>query len=201
MSGELSADHVETVKPEVEADADWALANQLELMAQEAGRMPTVLVVDDEPEIVEELADDLRLEGYQVETASDGQEALSRIAANPEIALLVADIRMPVMDGVALIKKLREDHADRPIQVIFLTGHAGLDEAVEAIRLEAFEFLTKPVSLSHLAHVVSLAREMLNLKLHEKNLRDFFLREIARLTHRVETLERENEVLRRAAKP
>jgi CheY-like chemotaxis protein len=201
MSDETIDSLAETVKPEDEADADWALANQLELLAQQAGRMPTVLVVDDEPDIVEELADDLRLEGYPVETASDGAEALARIAANPEIALLVADIRMPVMDGVTLIKKLREEHGDRPIQVIFLTGHAGLDEAVEAIRLEAFEFLTKPVSLSHLAHVLALAREMLNLKLHEQHLRDFFLREIARLTHRVVTLEHENEALKRAALP
>lgn len=163
--------------------------NQLIVFSDGAGLDPTVLVVDDEVEITVGIAEFLELEGHTVETAANGADALEKIAANPDIGIVVADIRMPTLNGVEMANRLNKDHSDRLIQVIFLTGHAGLAEAIFANRLNAFEFMTKPFSPVHLAHVVSQAAEMFMLRRHERRMKVFYAEEIQRLSKRVLDLE------------
>lgn len=177
-------------------DSEWELGNQLMMLAQAAERDVTILVVDDEPEIIEEIVEDLQFEGYSCRSAPDAHHALDTIADDESIGVIVSDIRMPSMDGLEFIAALKERFPERQLQVIMLTGHAGYDEAVQALRLGAFEFLAKPVSLGHLAHVINRAKEVLALRAHEANLREFLVREIARLNAQIDRLRLENEVLR-----
>lgn len=182
-------------------DADWELGNQLMMLAQAANQEVTVLCVDDEPEIVEEITEDLELENFPTRSAGSPEEALAILDEDESIGIIVSDIRMPNMDGLQFIAELKQRWPNRSLQVIMLTGHAGYDEAVQALRLGAFEFLAKPVSLEHLIHVVNRAKEMLGLRAHEKNLREFLVREIARLNAQIDRLRAENEALRGEGAP
>lgn len=85
---------------------------------------PAVLVVDDEPSLLESVAQTLRRSGYEVHVASDGEEAL-QVAHAESFGLLVTDLVMPRMDGVTLAERLRAERPDLP--VLFITGHAAFD--------------------------------------------------------------------------
>jgi DNA-binding NtrC family response regulator len=189
LTEDLRAEQIAAAKAAQEEDVQWALLNQLMLLSDDDGLSPTVLVVDDEPEITIGIAEFLELEGFTLETASNGAEALEKIAANQDIGIVVADIRMPGMSGIEMVAQLNKEHAPRRIQVIFLTGHAGLAEAIYANRLNVFEFMTKPFSPAHLAHVVTQAQEMLMLRRHEQQMKKFYTQEITRLAKRVLDLE------------
>src|SRR5579862_8830657 len=101
-----------------------------------------VLVVDDEVNERKGLAELLAAWGYEAEMASDGEEALEKISAfNP--AIVISDLRMPRMGGMELLKRL---HDENPVSsFIILTGQGTIEEAVEATKLGAFNFLEKPV--------------------------------------------------------
>ncbi len=129
-----------------------------------------LLVVDDEPDIVEEMAEYLRAKGFDCETAFDALEALRRIQADPEIALVLTDIRMPGMSGLELMRRLR-DEAGRDMEVIVLTGHAGRDEAIQALQAGAADFLTKPISLRELVHSAARTVETIRTRRAERRYR------------------------------
>jgi len=99
-------------------------------------------VVDDEVHERQGLAELLTVWGYVAETASDGEEALEKVAAF-DPALVVSDLRMPRRDGMSLLKQLRQTRPD--LSLIILTGQGTIEEAVEATKLGAFNFLEKPV--------------------------------------------------------
>ena len=108
----------------------------------------TVLVVDDERNIREGLAEAFRLDGYETLTAADGEEGL-RLASSDDVDLVVTDLRMPGKSGSELLKAVI---ARRPgVPVIVLTGHGTIEDAVDAMRSGAFDFVTKPVNLDHLS--------------------------------------------------
>lgn len=118
-------------------------------------RRPMVLVVDDEPDIRRLVGDALRLEGYQVRTAGDGQEALQRVAEErPDLILL--DLMMPVMDGRQFCRLLARapSRAERParIPVILLSADRRLREQAE--ELGAAGYLAKPFDLDDLLTAV-----------------------------------------------
>ena len=105
--------------------------------------MPRVLVVENDLRVRDALTELLRSWGYETESASEGQEALERIPKFDPV-LVISDLRMPGMGGMDLLKQVRET---RPgINFIMLTGHASIDEAVEATKLGAFNFLEKPLN-------------------------------------------------------
>ncbi len=106
-----------------------------------------VLVVDDEPSEREGLARMVGQWGYDVETASSGEEALELIETHHP-AVVVTDLVLPEMDGLTLLQKLRE--TGRPPVVLLVTGHATVESAVEAMRHGAFDYLTKPVDPTRL---------------------------------------------------
>jgi len=102
----------------------------------------TVLVVDDEESIRESLRMVLEYEGYRVEEAATGEQALDRVRQRPPQAVLL-DIKMPGMDGLELLAKLHERGYDMP--VIIVTGHGDVSTAIEATRRGAFDFFEKPL--------------------------------------------------------
>jgi DNA-binding NtrC family response regulator len=104
----------------------------------------TVLLVDDEEEFVEVLADRLEARDLDVETAENGEVALAKAGQKVFDAILL-DLAMPGMDGIETLKGLLEINAD--LQVILLTGQATLGQAVDAMKLGALDFLEKPVDI------------------------------------------------------
>ena len=102
-----------------------------------------ILVVDDEANARNALAEILREEGYGVETAADGFKGLARFREFlPDLVL--TDLKMPGMDGVELLGKLREIEPTMP--VIVMTAYGAVDTAVRAMRAGAIEYLTKPIN-------------------------------------------------------
>ena len=121
----------------------------------------TILVVDDEESILETLTGILEDEGYQVITASSGESAVIKFSeTSPDIVLL--DVWMPGMDGIETLKRLREKNKD--ICVIIISGHSNIDTAVHAIKLGAYDFLEKPLSLDKVLILISRALEKQRLE-------------------------------------
>jgi DNA-binding NtrC family response regulator len=115
-----------------------------------------ILAVDDEPATSQALAEMLGHWGYQVNTAPDGHQALKKaVELRPDVVL--SDLAMPGTDGLWLLRALREELPDCP--VLFLTGRATIDSAVEAIREGAYDFIEKPVDSARLKVSISRALE------------------------------------------
>lgn len=105
--------------------------------------MPRILVVDDEPNIVRLIQVNLERQGYQVEIANNGQQALDKIrASRPD--LLVSDVMMPEMDGFELLSNIRRDAALETLPVIMLTAKAQDRDVMEGYTRGADMYLTKP---------------------------------------------------------
>ena len=104
--------------------------------------MARILVADDEPGLREFLADALALDGHEVQAVPDGAAAAQALDQH-SFDLLFTDLKMPRMDGMALLRKVRADQPE--VQVIVLTAHGTVDSAVEAMKLGAFDYLQKPL--------------------------------------------------------
>jgi DNA-binding NtrC family response regulator len=100
-----------------------------------------ILVVDDEKSMCEYLEIALDREGYAVDTAQSGKEALKLFREN-EYDAMIADIKMPELDGVSLLRKVRETNPAIP--VVFITAYASMETAIESVRLGASDYVTKP---------------------------------------------------------
>ncbi|MBZ5533297.1 MAG: sigma-54 dependent transcriptional regulator [Acidobacteriia bacterium] len=109
----------------------------------ESGAKPTVLVVDDDPSLTRTLQEFLEEEGYLVEIAHDGEEALAIQKKNPRICLALLDLMMPLTDGITLMEQLRREDPD--LAVMIMTGFGTIETAVEAIKRGAEDYLTKPL--------------------------------------------------------
>lgn len=113
--------------------------------------MHKLLVVDDEQDICDFVQNFFRERGFQVFTALNGDEALSIVKReNPELVLL--DIKMQGMDGIAVLKHLKE--IDKNLKVIMVTALEDQDKMNEACRLGACDYITKPLVLDHLEQAV-----------------------------------------------
>ena len=124
-----------------------------------------ILLVDDEVSILHALSGALRDEGYQVSVAHSGEEALEEAHHDmPDIVLL--DIWMPGIDGLAVLEKLKRLSADLP--VIIISGHGNIETAVRATKLGAFDFVEKPLSLDRI--LVSIQNALQFQRLQEDNL-------------------------------
>src|SRR5215467_1339009 len=116
-----------------------------------AGDAARVLVVDDEPVAARSYARALGAAGYHVAVAHDGREAAA-LANGQAFDVIVSDIAMPDMDGLALLRTIRQ--ADLDVPMIFMTGSPALESAVQAIEYGAFRYLLKPVAPAALLDVV-----------------------------------------------
>lgn len=113
-----------------------------------------ILVVDDEDRVREGLCWSLRMSGYQVDGAESGAQALSMMVRN-EFDLMLLDMNMPVMDGIAVMEQARQVQPD--LAIVVLTGHATLDSAIAAVKLGASDYLLKPASIPNLQAAVAKA--------------------------------------------
>ena len=127
-----------------------------------------VILVDDEPAILSALTQLLSLEGYQVSTFNQASEALACLQ-DDWLGVIVTDINMPGMDGLAFLRRVLERDSEQP--VIMLTGHGDVSIAVEAMRVGAYDFLEKPFSNEHLLDVLRRASDKRKLVLENRELK------------------------------
>ena len=121
--------------------------------AAPANDVKRVLVADDELNMRRVLEAMLRREGYDVVTAANGAEALSGMTAG--VHTVITDLKMPVLDGMALLKRLSAEYPDVP--VVMITAHGSVENAVEAVKLGAFDYLEKPFEQEQIRQVVAKA--------------------------------------------
>ncbi len=105
--------------------------------------MKRVLVVDDEQDILDLLSELLHRWGFEAETARNGREALEKFK-DQHVDLVVTDLKMPEMDGLELLRQLREENPRVP--VLMLTGYPTIDTAIQAIQEGAYDYLIKPIN-------------------------------------------------------
>ncbi|MFV0421941.1 response regulator [Oleidesulfovibrio sp.] len=113
-----------------------------------------VLLVDDEVDFVQTLAERLRIRGMTVDTAHDGEHAL-QIVDDCGASVMVLDLRLPGMDGMEVLRNVRKKCPH--MQVIMLTGHGGRKDEDSARLIGVFEYLNKPVDISQLSEVIAAA--------------------------------------------
>ena len=110
-----------------------------------------ILVVDDDKEICDILTEMLAEEGYQTFSALSGRLALDIVKKKkPELVLM--DIKMPKMDGIEVLKRIKK--IDKEVVVVMITGYGSLDTAKEAMRLGAYDYVTKPFDLDSIKVVI-----------------------------------------------
>ena len=133
-------------------------------------KTPTVVVIDDETGSRESMAIALEKAGWTVSTFDDAAKALTFIEETPSVALAICDLRMPGMDGLGFLEATSERDLD--LRVILVTGYGSIESAVEAMRVGADDYLTKPVDLYELRHRVSSLLETRDLKQEVSTLRE-----------------------------
>jgi two-component system nitrogen regulation response regulator NtrX len=134
-------------------------------------RNPRVLVVDDEPGIRSSLRGVLEDEGYEVETVGNGEACLSQVNEQRWDVVLL-DIWLPGMDGLATLARIQDLPAsDRPM-VVIISGHGNIETAVKATKLGAFDFLEKPLTLEKVSVVVKNACQQRRLETELQRLKD-----------------------------
>lgn len=131
--------------------------------------MAKLLVVDDENNLRLVVQKELSRLGHTVDTASDGEKAWQELEQQ-DYDVLLCDINMPRLDGISLLRRLREKRQNPP-EVIMLTGHATVETAIEAMKLGAYDYLTKPYRITELAALVTQASEKQQLKIDNQRLR------------------------------
>ncbi len=109
--------------------------------------MPRVLIVDDEPDAVELLQEFLSAKGYDILTASNGEDAL-RLVKTERPHLILLDVRMPKMDGLEVLRQVRE--IDQEVGVIMVTADNEEETGRQAMKLGAFDYIVKPLDLDYL---------------------------------------------------
>ena len=107
-----------------------------------------ILIVVDEPGILEELSESLSAAGWHVEQAPNAKVAWEKLRADQNLTVMLSDLRMAGTDGLSLARRVCDKRrASKPTEVVLLTGDGTDDEATEAARIGVFDFLSKPVSL------------------------------------------------------
>jgi signal transduction histidine kinase len=120
-----------------------------------------ILLVDDEEGIRKVLAISLSDKGYQVFTAKSGEEAL-HIFKEQDPPIVLTDIKMPGMDGIELLQKMKQENPDT--EVIMITGHGDMELAIQSLKHEATDFITKPIHDDALEIALKRAKERISLK-------------------------------------
>jgi DNA-binding NtrC family response regulator len=131
--------------------------------------MAKLLVVDDENNLRLVVQKEMSRQGHEVETAENGEVAWEKLEEQ-DFDVILCDINMPRLDGIGLLRRLR-DKSQNPPEVIMLTGQATVESAIEAMKLGAYDYLTKPYRITELAVLVTQAAEKQKLKIDNQRLR------------------------------
>jgi DNA-binding NtrC family response regulator len=138
------------------------------VQGSEAG-LGRILVVDDEPDFVDTIGEVLTKAGFSADTTTDPKDALDRLSRG-DFALLIADLVMPGLDGMELLRRSRA--VSPGTEVIIVTGFGTVESAVEAIRAGAADFLTKPFEARRIVAVIGRVLELRRLRRENRELRD-----------------------------
>lgn len=162
------------------------------------GAPKTVLVVDDEPDIVAEMVEILESEGFACLSASSGSAALVLLRDRTDVGVVVSDIRMPGMGGLQMAEEVTAlSDQGREISVVMITGHAGMTEAIRALKIGVDDFLTKPISPEQLVHSVTRSSELVQLRWQDRAFTVALEVEVAERTREVRRLMAELEARNR----
>jgi CheY-like chemotaxis protein/CBS domain-containing protein len=123
-----------------------------------------VLLVDDEKQFVTNMARILKVRGFEVTTAADGHQAMDAIKYGGGFDVVVLDVKMPGLDGVAALGEIKKWAPDT--EVIMLTGHATLESGAQAMRKGAYDYLMKPCDIEDLVEKIKEAHEAEEIKRH-----------------------------------
>ena len=115
-----------------------------------------LLLVDDEEAFVAAMEKRLTMRNMKVTTANTGEEGLQRLGDDPDIDVVLLDVKMPGMDGIATLREIKNKHP--MTEVIMLTGHATVESAIEGMKLGAFDYLMKPCDMDVLVAKVEEAK-------------------------------------------
>jgi two-component system NtrC family response regulator len=115
-----------------------------------------LLIVDDEEDFLNSIAERLEIRDFDITTASEGNLAI-KVAKKGKFDVAILDMKMPGMDGMELLQILKKKH--KFLEVIILTGYASIDSAVEATKLGAYSYLEKPYDFEKLLEVLKKAYE------------------------------------------
>ena len=150
-----------------------------------------ILIVDDEPMICDILARRLAREGFACVKANDGREALHYFDQEA-FSLMISDVKMPEMDGIELLRRVKA--LNPSMVVILMTAYPEIDRAVEAMRLGAYDFITKPIPLDLVVLIVKNALEKKRLEeeveAYHKNLELLVEERTGKLQHAYQILKK-----------
>jgi len=115
----------------------------------------SILLVDDDTDFVENMAERLALRNYKVVVTNSGLEALAQLKKNPMLDVVVLDIRMPGMGGIETLNEIKKNYP--LLEIIILTGYASIMTTIEAMNAGAFEYLEKPYDIEQLVAIINAA--------------------------------------------
>jgi diguanylate cyclase (GGDEF)-like protein len=134
----------------------------MDLLAQDENRKPPeILVVDDDPMVLDIVVESIRAAGYKADACHDGPEAL-QANASTEYDLILTDMKLPGFDGLSLIKRLKAGNSDT--DVIVITGYGSIENAVECMKAGALDYLIKPFTVDQIQVAVRRALEHRELR-------------------------------------
>ncbi len=128
-----------------------------------------LLVIEDEEMVRESYIDMFALLGYEVDTAENGKDGLNKISQK-DYDIVITDLNMPVMDGLETLKRIKRKTPN--VEVIVMTGFATIENAINAMKEGAFDYITKPVGLDHVKIVLTRCVQHIQAKNENKTLRD-----------------------------
>jgi DNA-binding NtrC family response regulator len=134
--------------------------------------MKRLLIVEDKESLALMLRETVEAEGLEADVALDGKEAVRKLAAGNRYFAVLTDLRMPAADGIAVLRQVKESDPDCP--VIVMTAFATIENAVEAMKLGAYDFVQKPVDADHLLLLLRRCRENRELRYENILLKDEF---------------------------
>ena len=141
-----------------------------------------ILVVDDEASVRGAVAQVLREDGHQISAVASGEEALAVFRKEP-YPLVVSDIRLGSMDGLELLNEIKRIHSDP--EVVIMTGHASMENAITAMRAGAYDYLVKPLEDLHLiSNAASRALKKIRLRAENRRLMETLKKQNDDLEHR-----------------
>jgi len=144
--------------------------------------MSKLLLIDDEEPIRVALGRSLRSDGYEVLTAENGEMGIE-VFRKESPPIVLTDIKMPGMDGIEVLKSIKEINPET--EVIVITGHGDIDLAIQSLQLDASDFITKPVTDEGLSVALRRAKERLDIRRKLKECNDYLEDKVKEVTERL----------------